>query len=84
MSDVRTERFVCLAGGVGAAKLLQGFVNVVPAEDVTIVVNTGDDIELHGLHLSPDLDIVMYTLAGIVEEMKGWGVKLPIKPCTGS
>jgi LPPG:FO 2-phospho-L-lactate transferase len=68
-------RFVCLAGGVGAAKFLQGFVNVVSAEDVAVVVNTGDDIELHGLHLSPDLDIIMYTLAGIVEESKGWGIK---------
>lgn len=70
-----TERFVCLAGGVGAAKFLQGFVNVVPAEDIVVVVNTGDDIELHGLHLSPDLDIIMYTLAGFVEETKGWGMK---------
>jgi LPPG:FO 2-phospho-L-lactate transferase len=72
---VGTNRFVCLAGGVGAAKFLQGLANVVPAEDVVVVVNTGDDIELHGLHLSPDLDIVMYTLAGIVEESKGWGIK---------
>jgi LPPG:FO 2-phospho-L-lactate transferase len=72
---VRTKRLVCLAGGVGAAKFLQGLVNVVPAQDIAVVVNTGDDIELHGLHLSPDLDIIMYTLAGIVEETKGWGIK---------
>jgi len=72
---VRAERFVCLAGGVGAAKFLQGFVNVVPPEDVVVVVNTGDDMELHGLHISPDLDIILYTLAGIVEEVKGWGIR---------
>jgi len=64
-----------LAGGVGAAKFLQGLVRVVPEEEVTVVVNTGDDIELHGLHISPDLDIVMYTLAGIVDEERGWGIR---------
>jgi len=64
-----------LAGGVGAARFLQGLVKVVPEEDITVIVNTGDDIELYGLHISPDLDIVMYTLAGIVDEEKGWGVR---------
>ena len=64
-----------LAGGVGAAKFLQGLVNIVPEKEVTIIVNTGDDIELYGLHISPDLDIVMYTLAGIVDEEKGWGIQ---------
>jgi LPPG:FO 2-phospho-L-lactate transferase len=67
-------RVVALAGGVGAAKLLRGLVQLVPKNDLVIVGNTGDDIELHGLHVSPDLDIVMYTLAGIVDETKGWGV----------
>lgn len=66
---------VSLAGGVGAAKFLSGLVRVIPEEDLTVIVNTGDDIELHGLHISPDIDIVMYTLAGIVDESKGWGVK---------
>ena len=79
---LRTE-FVCLAGGVGAAKFLQGFVNVVPADDVTVVVNTGDDIELHGLYVSPDLDIIMYTLAGIAEETKGWGIIDDTFQCLG-
>jgi LPPG:FO 2-phospho-L-lactate transferase len=65
---------VALAGGVGAAKLLRGLVQVVPLDDLLIVGNTGDDFELYGLHISPDLDIVMYTLAGIVDEMKGWGI----------
>ncbi|MEM3815502.1 MAG: 2-phospho-L-lactate transferase, partial [Candidatus Bathyarchaeia archaeon] len=47
----------------------------VPEEELTIIVNTGDDIELFGLHISPDLDIVAYTLAGIVDEEKGWGIR---------
>lgn len=66
---------VTLAGGVGAARFLEGLVQVVPAEQVTAIVNTGDDITLHGLHISPDIDIVTYTLAGIVEEAQGWGVR---------
>ncbi len=65
---------VALAGGVGAAKLLRGLVQIIPPQDLVIVGNTGDDIELYGLHISPDLDIIMYTLAGIVDETKGWGV----------
>jgi len=64
-----------LAGGVGAARFLQGLVRVVPEKEITVIVNTGDDIELYGLHISPDLDIVMYTLAGIVDEEKGWGIR---------
>jgi len=64
-----------LAGGVGAARFLQGLVKLVPEENLTIIVNTGDDIELYGLHISPDIDIVMYTLSGIVDGEKGWGVK---------
>ncbi|MGQ9460816.1 MAG: 2-phospho-L-lactate transferase [Candidatus Bathyarchaeaceae archaeon] len=64
-----------LAGGVGAARFLQGLVKVVPEEEITVIVNTGDDIELYGLHISPDIDIVMYTLAGIVDEEKGWGIQ---------
>lgn len=67
-------RVVVLAGGVGAAKFLQGLANIVSPEDLSCVVNTGDDMVLHGLHISPDLDIIMYTLAGIVNNEKGWGV----------
>ena len=66
---------VTLAGGVGAARFLEGVVQVVPPADVTALVNTGDDITLHGLYISPDVDIVTYTLAGIVEESQGWGVR---------
>jgi len=64
-----------LAGGVGAARFLTGLVRVIPEEELTVIVNTGDDIEFYGLHISPDIDIVAYTLAGIVDEEKGWGVK---------
>ena len=66
---------VTLAGGVGAARFLEGLVQVVPPEQVAAIVNTGDDITLHGLYISPDVDIVTYTLAGIVEESQGWGVR---------
>jgi LPPG:FO 2-phospho-L-lactate transferase len=64
-----------LAGGVGAAKFLTGLATLVKQEDLSVIVNTGDDIELFGLHISPDIDIVAYTLAGIVDESKGWGIK---------
>jgi len=66
---------VALAGGVGAAKFLRGLVRIVSPQNLMIVGNTGDDLELYGLHISPDLDIVMYTLAGVVDETKGWGIK---------
>ncbi len=64
-----------LAGGVGAARFLTGLVKLVNQKDLSVIVNTGDDIELFGLHISPDVDIVTYTLAGIVDEEKGWGIR---------
>ncbi len=64
-----------LAGGVGAARFLTGLIQLVNPEDLSVIVNTGDDIELFGLHISPDVDIVSYTLVGIVDESKGWGIK---------
>jgi LPPG:FO 2-phospho-L-lactate transferase len=64
-----------LAGGVGAARFLSGLVRVIPEKELSVIVNTGDDIELYGLHISPDLDTVSYTLAGMVDEEKGWGIK---------
>lgn len=64
-----------LAGGVGAARFLEGLVGVVDPADVVAIVNTGDDAVFHGLHVSPDLDIVLYTLAGLVEPSQGWGVR---------
>ncbi len=64
-----------LAGGVGAARFLQGLVHIVPPQCITAIVNTGDDAQFHGLHVSPDLDIIMYTLAGLVDEARGWGIQ---------
>jgi LPPG:FO 2-phospho-L-lactate transferase len=64
-----------LAGGVGAARFLTGLLKIVKEENVSIIVNTGDDIDLFGLHISPDIDIVAYTLSGIVDEERGWGIK---------
>ncbi len=65
---------VVLAGGVGAARFLRGVVKVVPPGDVTVIGNTGDDIEIYGVHVSPDLDIVIYTLGGAIDEERGWGL----------
>lgn len=66
---------VALAGGVGAARFLEGLIHVIPQRELTVIGNVGDDIEVYGLHVSPDLDIVMYTLAGIVDRAKGWGIR---------
>ena len=66
-------RIVALAGGVGASKLLLGLYAECDPAKLEIIVNTGDDIVLHGLHVSPDLDIVTYTLAGVADAAKGWG-----------
>jgi len=75
MSPNQTRRITALAGGVGASKLLLGLYEMMDPAALTIIVNTGDDIELHGLKISPDLDIVTYTLAGIVDPAKGWGIR---------
>jgi LPPG:FO 2-phospho-L-lactate transferase len=66
-------KVVALAGGVGAGKFLRGLVRAVPPGDVTVVVNTGDDIDLHGLRVSPDLDSVTYWLADVADRERGWG-----------
>jgi LPPG:FO 2-phospho-L-lactate transferase len=63
-----------LAGGVGAARFLAGLVAVVDPAEITAIVNTGDDLELHGLWISPDLDTVTYTLAGAINPETGWGL----------
>jgi LPPG:FO 2-phospho-L-lactate transferase len=65
---------VVLAGGVGGAKMAHGLQAALPPGDLTVVVNTADDFELYGLAISPDLDTVMYTLAGIADPVHGWGV----------
>jgi LPPG:FO 2-phospho-L-lactate transferase len=63
-----------LAGGVGASKFLDGLSRVAPPEEISIIVNTGDDIEMFGLYIAPDLDIVTYTLARAVNPETGWGL----------
>ncbi|MBW1832824.1 MAG: YvcK family protein, partial [Deltaproteobacteria bacterium] len=65
---------VALAGGVGGARLVDGLHRALPPGALTVVVNTGDDFEHWGLHISPDLDTVMYTLAGLSPEDRGWGI----------
>ena len=65
---------LALAGGVGGAKLALGLSRIIPPESLTIVVNTGDDEVFHGLHVSPDLDTMMYALAGLTNPETGWGV----------
>ena len=75
---------VALAGGIGAARFLEGLVKVTPPENVFIVGNTGDDTELHGLHISPDLDTVVYTLAGLANPAHGWGIRGDTFECLGS
>src|SRR3712207_3820226 len=62
-----------LSGGVGGARFLHGLLQVVPASDVTVIGNVGDDLELFGLHVSPDLDTVLYTLADVGDDDRGWG-----------
>jgi LPPG:FO 2-phospho-L-lactate transferase len=66
-------KVAALAGGIGAGKFLRGLVRAVPPEDVTVIVNTGDDLVLNGLHVSPDLDSVTYWLAGVSDRERGWG-----------
>ncbi|HXZ19848.1 MAG TPA: 2-phospho-L-lactate transferase [Candidatus Acidoferrales bacterium] len=67
-------KITALAGGVGASKLLLGLTRTMDPRDLTVIVNTGDDIVLHGLYICPDLDIVTYTLAGSVNPQTGWGL----------
>jgi LPPG:FO 2-phospho-L-lactate transferase len=64
-----------LCGGVGAARLLAGMVRAVPPAEITAVVNVGDDTVLHGLSISPDLDTVVYTVAGAIDPERGWGLR---------
>ncbi len=83
-------RITVLAGGVGGARFLRGLLAAAPGAEVTVIGNTGDDITLFGLHVSPDLDTVMYTLGGGISEEQGWGrdqetfTVLPNSPPTAS
>jgi LPPG:FO 2-phospho-L-lactate transferase len=69
------ESVAVLCGGVGGSRFLRGLAQIVQNKRITAVVNTGDDIVLHGLHISPDVDIVLYSLAGLIDDEKGWGIK---------
>ncbi len=75
MAASKHSTITALAGGVGASKLLLGLYDVADPHALTVIVNTGDDIVLHGLKISPDLDIVTYTLAGVIDSAKGWGFR---------
>jgi LPPG:FO 2-phospho-L-lactate transferase len=66
-------KIVVLAGGVGGARFLRGVLAAAPGAEVTVVVNTGDDVTMHGLRICPDLDTVMYTLGDGIDEERGWG-----------
>jgi LPPG:FO 2-phospho-L-lactate transferase len=68
-------KIVALAGGVGGAKLVLGLSKIIPENDFTVIINTGDDFVHYGLYICPDLDTVMYTLAGESNELNGWGRK---------
>jgi LPPG:FO 2-phospho-L-lactate transferase len=71
---VNAPRVVALAGGVGGAKLAHGLAQILPPGNLTVIGNVGDDFEHYGLHISPDLDTVMYTLAGRANPKTGWGL----------
>ncbi|HEY6075246.1 MAG TPA: 2-phospho-L-lactate transferase CofD family protein, partial [Gaiella sp.] len=66
-------RVVCLSGGVGGAKLAAGLHDVLAPGELTVIGNVGDDVEVLGLHVSPDLDSVLYALAGLNDDERGWG-----------
>jgi LPPG:FO 2-phospho-L-lactate transferase len=69
------SRYTVLAGGTGAAKFLRGLIQVIPEDEVDIVVNVGDDTEVWGLRISPDIDSITYALAGKLDTARGWGVR---------
>lgn len=75
LSPYACSMILVLAGGVGAARFLSGLIQAVPSNDIVAVVNTGDDTELHGLSISPDIDTVTYTLAQAIDPERGWGLR---------
>ena len=64
-----------LAGGTGGTKLAHGFTLLDPPVELTVIANVGDDFELHGLHVSPDVDALLYTLGGLIDADRGWGIR---------
>jgi len=75
MDFKKDEYIILLAGGVGAAKFIDGIAHIMEQAKLKIIINTGDDINLFGLKICPDLDIITYTLADLVDKVKGWGFK---------
>ena len=75
MTQSDAVKVAVLCGGVGAAKLLKGLIHIIDPKSITAIVNTGDDLVLHGLHISPDLDTVTYTLADEINPDTGWGLR---------
>jgi LPPG:FO 2-phospho-L-lactate transferase len=75
VSDWSGVSIVALAGGVGGSRFARGIRAAAPGARLSVVVNTGDDITLHGLRISPDVDTMLYALAGLVDEQRGWGLK---------
>jgi LPPG:FO 2-phospho-L-lactate transferase len=69
-----TASYTVLAGGTGAAKFLRGLVQVVPEDDIQVIVNVGDDTDIWGLHISPDIDSIVYSLSGRLDTARGWGL----------
>ncbi len=69
-----SHKTIVFSGGVGAARFLEGLVQILPRDAVCAIINTGDDVEMHGLVISPDVDIVLCTLAGIIHPTQGWGI----------
>lgn len=68
------DRLAVLSGGIGGVKLVEGLTELLPGDQLTVICNTGDDLEMWGLHVSPDVDTVLYTLSGLVNRDQGWGV----------
>jgi LPPG:FO 2-phospho-L-lactate transferase len=68
------QRVVALSGGIGGAKLVEGLAELLPPGALSVVCNVGDDLEMWGLHISPDIDTVMYTISGLADRERGWGL----------
>jgi LPPG:FO 2-phospho-L-lactate transferase len=68
------DRVTVLSGGIGGVKLVEGLTELLPGDQLSVICNTGDDLEMWGLHVSPDVDTVLYTLSGLVSRDQGWGV----------
>jgi LPPG:FO 2-phospho-L-lactate transferase len=72
---VTAIHYTVLAGGTGAARFLRGLVQVVPEADISVIVNVGDDTDIWGLHISPDIDSILYGLSGRLDQQRGWGLR---------